>query len=98
MKVTNKLVEYEATQWIQGMPWLDGMQPCIWKLTAGLFGNEKRLISEEEGPAMMTPAGPGRVCNGDWILTGPGGEKYLCKPEVFEKDYMKVEEPCQEKK
>ena len=29
---------------------------------------------------------------GDWIITGVNGEKYPCKPDIFEKTYEKVEE------
>ncbi|MFW5992136.1 MAG: hypothetical protein ACOCQN_02995 [Halanaerobiaceae bacterium] len=28
---------------------------------------------------------------GDWIITGVDGEKYPCKPDVFEKTYEPVE-------
>ena len=27
------------------------------------------------------------VCPGDWIITGVNGEKYPCKPDIFEKTY-----------
>lgn len=30
------------------------------------------------------------VCPGDWIITGVKGERYPCKPDVFEKTYEKV--------
>lgn len=29
---------------------------------------------------------------GDWIITGINGEKYPCKPDIFEKTYELVEE------
>lgn len=29
---------------------------------------------------------------GDWIITGIKGEKYPCKPDIFEATYEKVEE------
>ena len=32
------------------------------------------------------------VNNGDWIITGVKGEKYPCKPDIFEATYEKVEE------
>jgi hypothetical protein len=31
------------------------------------------------------------VCSGDWIITGIKGEKYPCKPDMFEAYYEKVE-------
>jgi hypothetical protein len=27
------------------------------------------------------------VCPGDWIITGVKGERYPCKPDIFEKTY-----------
>ena len=33
-----------------------------------------------------------RVCPGDWIITGVKGEKYPCKPDIFEQTYEKVAE------
>jgi hypothetical protein len=32
------------------------------------------------------------VTERDWIITGVNGEKYPCKPDIFEKTYEKVEE------
>ena len=31
------------------------------------------------------------VCPGDWIITGVKGEKYPCKPDIFEATYESVE-------
>ena len=31
-----------------------------------------------------------RVCPGDWIITGVKGEKYPCKPDIFEATYEAV--------
>jgi hypothetical protein len=28
-----------------------------------------------------------RVCPGDWIITGVRGERYPCKPDIFEATY-----------
>jgi hypothetical protein len=32
------------------------------------------------------------VCPGDWIITGVMGERYPCKPDIFEATYAPVEE------
>lgn len=32
------------------------------------------------------------VCPGDWIITGVKGERYPCKPDIFEQTYERVEE------
>ena len=34
-----------------------------------------------------------QVHPGDWIITGVQGEKYPCKPDIFEKTYEAVELP-----
>ena len=39
-----------------------------------------------------TSEGIMHVSLGDWIITGVEGERYPCKPSVFEKTYEKVEE------
>jgi len=31
------------------------------------------------------------VCPGDWIITGIAGERYPCKPDIFEATYERVE-------
>jgi len=31
------------------------------------------------------------VCPGDWIITGIEGERYPCKPGIFEQTYEPVE-------
>jgi hypothetical protein len=32
------------------------------------------------------------VCPGDWIITGVKGEKYPCKPDIFQETYEAVNE------
>ena len=39
-----------------------------------------------------TLEGTMRADPGDWIITGVNGEKYPCKPDIFEKTYERVEE------
>lgn len=38
-----------------------------------------------------TLEGEHNVCPGDWIITGVKGERYPCKPDIFEATYEKVE-------
>lgn len=49
------------------------------------YRTEKELI-------INTLEGPLRAAPGDWIITGVRGEKYPCKPDVFEKTYEPVDE------
>ena len=39
-----------------------------------------------------TLEGPLHASVGDWIITGVRGEKYPCKPDVFEKTYERVDD------
>lgn len=39
-----------------------------------------------------TLEGGHRVCPGDWIITGVKGERYPCKPDIFEATYEEVSE------
>ena len=39
-----------------------------------------------------TLEGGHNVCPGDFIITGVKGERYPCKPDIFEQTYEKVEE------
>lgn len=41
---------------------------------------------------MDTLEGTHIVTAGDWIITGVQGERYPCKPDIFEKTYEPVEE------
>ena len=45
-------------------------------------GIAKVHIHTLEGPMMVSP--------GDWIITGVKGEKYACKPDIFEQTYEAV--------
>jgi hypothetical protein len=38
-----------------------------------------------------TIEGGHNVCPGDWIITGVEGERYPCKPSIFDATYEKVE-------
>ncbi len=45
------------------------------------------------GWRIETLEGVHSVTPGDWIITGIQGEKYPCKPDIFEARYERVEEP-----
>lgn len=44
---------------------------------------QHKIIKTSEGNMFVHP--------GDWIVTGVNGEKYSCKPDIFEKTYELVE-------
>jgi hypothetical protein len=47
--------------------------------------------------ALNTLEGRMRVDVGDWIITGLEGEKYACKPHIFEKTYEQLESAAEAK-
>jgi hypothetical protein len=50
------------------------------------------LSSEMTGLGRYTPEYGHKVCPGDFVITGVAGEKYPCKPDIFEKTYEPVQE------
>ena len=42
------------------------------------------------GWSIKTLEGKHEVTEGDWIITGVKGERYPCKPDIFEMTYEKV--------
>ena len=48
---------------------------------------------DKKGYFLIIPTleGNHRANEGDWIITGVKGEKYPCKPDIFEATYEKVE-------
>jgi hypothetical protein len=47
------------------------------------LGDSRVVIPTLEGNLVCLP--------GDWIITGVKGEKYPCKPDIFEQTYEQVE-------
>jgi len=71
-----KPVEIEANQFFENN-W-DG-----WPI--GVYRDEGRYMID-------TLKGPLSVSEGDWIITGIKGERYPCKPDIFEATYERIEE------
>jgi hypothetical protein len=79
MKYRKKPVEIEAVQWFK-----DGDHPAVTRFFAQ--DPEQKgygWIKTLEGGHIVTP--------GDYIITGVKGEKYPCRPDIFEMTYEKVE-------
>ena len=87
MKYRKKPIVIEAEQYKPGME--DGFKVFIGHdvpenaITDGLTPKGVAYIKTLEGDYM--------ICKGDYIITGIEGEKYPCKPDIFEKTYEKVE-------
>lgn len=89
-KFRKKPVVIEAEQFFPDKhPWPDGVIHS--GLTLDGVGGAKHNweIMTLEGPFVVTP--------GDWIITGVKGEKYPCKPDIFEATYDPVQETDTEK-
>jgi len=88
-KYRKKPVVVEAVQWNK-----DGNHPDVVEIPLSVLEtikdrstaigiNECRWIGTLEGGHIVSP--------GDWIITGVAGEKYPCKPDIFEKTYEPVD-------
>ena len=94
MKYRKKPVVVDAVQWFK-----HGDNPAV-----ELFIDENHLVNtgaiceglESCGGLLIdhgsikTLEGWHIVCPNDWIITGIKGEKYPCKPDIFELTYEKV--------
>ena len=47
---------------------------------------------EGSRPTIITLEGSLIVSPGDWIITGVAGEKYPCKPDIFECTYERMKD------
>ena len=82
-KFRKKPVVVEAEQfWPKKTPWPDGMYRSGTDRSAP--GKPHYEVETLEGELSVSP--------GDFIITGIEGERYPCKPGIFEKTY----EPCDE--
>lgn len=74
-----KPVVIEATQWFPGI-FVEGVQEIAHDPGDGsTVSNGYGMITTLEGPLKVSP--------GDWIITGVKGERYPCKPDIFEATY-----------
>ncbi len=84
-KYRKKPVVIEATQF-NYIDNIDGPATCKLAMSLGLARSiPHSLIWEIE-----TLEGWHIVRDGDWIITGVKGEKYACKPDIFELTYERA--------
>lgn len=83
MKFRKKPVVIEAEQWFPGKD-IDGVITPVKRDCP--FKPDKNIgkIETLEGDMIVSP--------GDWVITGIKGEKYPCKPDIFEETYEKLED------
>ena len=76
-----KPVEIEAEQWFPGKE-ISGV-----KIDHHCIDADGNLLAFIETPEGRMTVGPG-----DWVITGVKGERYPCKPDIFEATYERVGE------
>jgi hypothetical protein len=94
MKFRKKPVVIEAVQFTQEM--LEGLLFDGKPLPGGVqvsanYHPANRTISYSRA-TVPTLEGIMEVSIGDWIITGVKGERYPCKPDIFEATYEAVEQ------
>jgi len=93
MKFRKKPVVIEAEQYKEGME--DGFEE---RFTHHLNpGQSYGIQTSEEDVAVQVPyietlEGRHLITKGDWIITGIQGERYPCKPDIFNETYDAVED------
>lgn len=91
MKYRKKPIVIEAEIYHAGLE--DGFDPC---------GHCPFPIGEDpecdecgnHRPFIRTLEGRMHISKGDYIITGVNGERYPCKPDIFEKTYEPAESEC----
>ena len=85
-KFRKKPIVIEAVQFTGKLPYPDGVvfrcypdEGPSYLSDGPIFGRHKAVIKTLEGEM--------EVSDGDWVITGVNGEKYPCKPDIFEKTY-----------
>lgn len=104
MKYRNKPIEIEAQQWwppgderhdpamlrdIRSEPTGPGRVLRVGDLFLAMPGH-LRDIGGDDIYKIRTRNDDLRVMPGDWIITGANGEKYPCKPDIFEATYEAI--------
>jgi hypothetical protein len=86
MKYRKKPVEIEAEQFFKERFFKDKYLP------EGVVHhhNTAQLQFPEHCFSIKTLEGSLKVSDGDWIITGVNGERYPCKPDIFNQTYEKV--------
>lgn len=96
MKYRKKQVVIEAAQYEPGME--DGfscipfVSACRWKNEDGDYKQCMQCkLDIPKKPFISTLEGNDYIDDGDWIITGVNGKRYLCDPNIFEMTYEPVE-------
>jgi hypothetical protein len=99
-KYMKKPVIVEAYQWFEVSQYKDGIERDVdYFRNPEILGNSVCPHCDRtyhNHGYIDTLEGGHTVCPGDWIITGVKGEKYPCKPDIFEMTYTEVPEASHE--
>lgn len=101
-KYRKKPIVIEAEQWFPDKD-IEGVLvfiPGHEKIILDKEGNLQKRIPEDKTVTgivsaqyfIQTLEGRMYLSPGDWVITGVNGEKYPCKPDIFEKTYEKLDD------
>jgi hypothetical protein len=106
MKFRKKPVVIEAEQWLgaESLGKVEGVREATEKEIGDNISLFTRTKPPEHGKPLEidytrryfvieTLEGLHFVSVGDWVITGVKGERYPCKPDIFEATYERVDEP-----
>lgn len=85
MKYRKRPVIVDAVQWWPGVE-----VPGVVMRTTAIGGKGHGIIPVPSQPVVETLEGDMHVSPGDYIITGVKGERYPCKPDIFELTYEMV--------
>lgn len=98
MKYRKKPVVIDAEVYREGLE--DGFECCTWDNEEGFISHGEcnpTCSGDKSGkcgykhPYINTLEGKHYITEGDYIITGIKGERYPCKPDIFEMTYEPAE-------
>jgi len=86
MKYVKKPITIEADVYEEGMEdgFITTVSGCVTQYTS-------YRLDESSVPYIETLEGKMFIRKGDYIITGIAGERYPCKPDIFNKTYERVD-------
>lgn len=96
MKFRKRPVVIEAVQFTGEPPYPEGVKGRYYDPVGrphdGQENDPRMVLGLDFHAVIDTLEGEHRVSVGDWVITGVKGERYPCKPDIFEMTYEPVEE------
>ena len=90
-KYRKKPVVIEAMQFDGSLPYPEGVtgryRNPMGQPEDGVQNDPRMVLDVDFKAVIDTLEGEMRVNKGDWVITGVKGERYPCKPDIFEATY-----------